>query len=292
MWELIYEDRFGFGDDRDPPTIEKTGDNDSAGFCELWRSVLSESIAGSAANPAEGFAGFTLALINPGAEKAYVQIDTKKNLASLARIKRDMAEDEIRNIALSHYEAYRSGKEEEFWNSPDWVSEGVRIYAVKPGKSFFIKKMTLYILLLIFVNVAAIFCIAGFFHLLSEGRMLHGIIAALFAFVFMLLNVAAGTMSEFIRRFRNPEKFYIGTDGENFIHASGSRIFSIPLNSIKNFREEEYFTRSGIQRLFVVAYKSDSKEKTYQFFRQLSPKDIIYDLPAQKVKDLLGISGD
>ena len=60
MWELIYEDTFGFGEDRDPPRIEKKGHKGQDGFFQLWMIVLDEGLSISHGKPVAGFASFTL----------------------------------------------------------------------------------------------------------------------------------------------------------------------------------------------------------------------------------------
>jgi hypothetical protein len=87
MWKLIYEDTFGFGEDRDPPGIDDEGIEDSVGFIRLWESVLCESISGTKEKPLKGFARFTLILTDSISSKKEISIDVVLHLKVLAYIK-------------------------------------------------------------------------------------------------------------------------------------------------------------------------------------------------------------
>jgi hypothetical protein len=117
MWELIYEDTFGFGEDRDPLKIECSGNDDAEGFFRLWNSVLSESITGPPEKPVKGFARFTLALIFPGGVKKYVCIDMDGYFHELAAFRKDMNPETVRRISGRHYRHYLQGNEKKFYAS-------------------------------------------------------------------------------------------------------------------------------------------------------------------------------
>jgi hypothetical protein len=117
MWELIYEDTFGFGEDRDPPVVECSGDNDSEGFFRLWEALLNESITGPLEKPVPGFARFTLILIKPDGKRNDVRIDTEKYFNVLAAVRKEMNAESIKSISAMHLEFFLEGNEGEFWTS-------------------------------------------------------------------------------------------------------------------------------------------------------------------------------
>lgn len=119
MWELMYEDTFGFGDDRDPLKVERSGEDDGEGFYIMWTSVLSESITGTPGKPSPGFARFTLVITKPGNSPVYITIDTDRYLFPLSALKHNMKDSEIRELARCHYESCVSGSEDQFWSSLD-----------------------------------------------------------------------------------------------------------------------------------------------------------------------------
>jgi len=117
MWELLYEDTFGFGEDRDPLKVECSGDSAGDGLFILWDSVLRESITGTAGKPALGFARFTLVITSPGGAAEYISIDTDKYLNQLYSLKMESNPDKIKDIACRHYKSFLEGAEEQFLSS-------------------------------------------------------------------------------------------------------------------------------------------------------------------------------
>ncbi len=115
MWELIYEDTFGFGEDRDPVKSECAGENDRDGFIMLWNSVLNESIAGTAEKPVSGFARFTLVIKTPAGSASYISIDADRYLKQLSLLKHIACNDAINETACRHYEFFLKEKEKQFW---------------------------------------------------------------------------------------------------------------------------------------------------------------------------------
>lgn len=117
MWRLIYEDTFNFGEDRDPPKVEASGDKDTDGFIHLWDSVLNESITGTVDKPAEGFARFTLVLTAQSGLSISVSLSTEKHLIKLAYLKYLSDDSLVRKTAVRHYNAFINGEEEQFWSA-------------------------------------------------------------------------------------------------------------------------------------------------------------------------------
>lgn len=117
MWELIYEDTFGFGEDRDPPVTECRGDSDVDGFFSLWEAVLREGVTGPADKPVPGFARFTLVITRPDGKRIYISIDMDRYINKLSIVRQKKNSDIVKYISASHYELYMKGIEDEFWSS-------------------------------------------------------------------------------------------------------------------------------------------------------------------------------
>ncbi|HRX49551.1 MAG TPA: hypothetical protein P5120_18655, partial [Spirochaetota bacterium] len=115
MWKLIYEDTFGFGEDRDPPGVDDEGIDDSIGFIRLWESVLCESISGTTDRPLKGFARFTLVLTDSTGSRKEIRINVDLYLKTLAYIKSSNNYDKIKSMALNHYYYFINNDEESFW---------------------------------------------------------------------------------------------------------------------------------------------------------------------------------
>ena len=117
MWELVYEDTFGFGEDSDPPKVECCGESDIEGFFHLWDSVLSESITGTAEKPVLGFSQFTLVLTRPDGDRNYISLDIDRYINKLAFVREKRNREIIKYISASHHDLYIRGEEEKFWSS-------------------------------------------------------------------------------------------------------------------------------------------------------------------------------
>ncbi|PKL17342.1 MAG: hypothetical protein CVV49_11705 [Spirochaetae bacterium HGW-Spirochaetae-5] len=114
MWKLLYEDTFGFGEDRDPIRVESCGPDDLEGFKMLWDSVLRESLTGTADKPVTGFARFTLVITGIDGKSVNISINTEKYLYHLAAIKSLMNSEYITGIASRHYDFFMNNKDAEF----------------------------------------------------------------------------------------------------------------------------------------------------------------------------------
>jgi hypothetical protein len=114
MWKLLYEDTFGFGEDRDPIKVESGGMDDFEGFKMLWVSVLTDSLSGTADKPVPGFARFTLVINGSDGKSKNISIDIEKYLFQLASIRSLMNSEYITLIAHRHYEFFLNNKEGEF----------------------------------------------------------------------------------------------------------------------------------------------------------------------------------
>ncbi len=139
MWKLIYEDTFGFGEDRDPPKIEVTGENDIDGFYKLWTSVLNESITGTPEKPKAGFARFTLLINLPNKKSKSISIDVNNNIKNLAKLKYEMNNNRIKEISTRHYEAYIKNEENLFWNNFNRQKNNFKVFALNLNKKTYIK---------------------------------------------------------------------------------------------------------------------------------------------------------
>jgi hypothetical protein len=114
MWKLLYEDTFGFGEDRDPIRVESCGPDDLEGFKMLWNSVLRESLTGTADKPVPGFARFILVITGTDGKSVNISINTEKYLYHLASIKRLINTEYLNVIASRHYEFFLNNKDAEF----------------------------------------------------------------------------------------------------------------------------------------------------------------------------------
>ncbi len=287
MWKLIYEDTFGFGEDRDPPKIEVTGENDIDGFYKLWTSVLNESITGTPEKPKAGFARFTLLINLPNKKSKSISIDVNNNIKNLAKLKYEMNNNRIKEISTRHYEAYIKNEENLFWNNFNRQKNNFKVFALNLNKKTYIKKTILFSMLLVFANVLFLFCLLSEFYFFSSNRTFEAIIAGLMALIFLLLNLTGFNIKELSQRYKHPDKFYIEIDETNFIHSNGKSMKKIELEKIKNFREEKIWTRSGYHIMYVVDYLENLKPKTYSFYKFFSKHDIMYDIPAEKIKTFI-----
>jgi len=287
MWELIYEDTFGFGEDRDPPMVECRGDNDAEGFFRLWNATLAESITGTHEKPVTGFARFTLLLIEPDGKRYYRSIDTDRYIHELAGIRKEFDRESIRKISARHYEYYSKGIEEKFWSSFGGQKPVMRIDALRPAKKLFVKKMFLIGALLVFANGMFIFCAVSFFHFFNSGEILSAVISAVFAMAFFVVNISFSALKEMYMRYTHPEMFFIEIDNRSFTFSAGSRIFKVPLQSITDISEQEILLRNGLHILYIIEYNENGKRKVRQFYRQRSVNDIIYNTTAGELKKYL-----
>jgi hypothetical protein len=288
MWELIYEDTFGFGEDRDPSRIEKKGENAQDGFFQLWTSVLDESLGISNGKPVAGFASFTLRIILPDENsKKTVTIDVRKYLDILAKLKQEANPDKIRKISIKHYEAFKKEEEESFWNNFNQQKKFFKVFAVKLNKNVYTKKIMLFSLLIALANILFLFCIFSMLHLFAIQETSKAVAAGLFSIVFLSMNVSFLNIKSLNMRYKHPEKFYIEIDGENFIHADGNFVKKINLNSIKDIREAEILSRGGRRVMIIVDYLDNDKKTSYSFFKAFSKNDIIYNVTAETLNSHL-----
>lgn len=287
MWELIYEDTFGFGEDRDPPRIEKKGENGQDGFFQLWTSVLNESLVISNGKPVAGFARFTLRIVSPNGSSKYIPIDVHKHLDILAKLKQEANPDEIRKISIKHNEAFKKDEEESFWNNFNQQKKFFKAFTVKLNRNVYIKKIILSSLLIALANILFLFCIFSMLHLFSMQETLKAVVAGLFSIVFLSMNVSFFNIKSLNMRYKHPDKFYIEIDGENFIHADGNFVKKINLNSIKDIREAEILSRGGRRAMIIVDYLDNDKKTSYSFFKAFSKNDVIYDFDAETLKRAL-----
>lgn len=287
MWELIYEDTFGFGEDRDPPRIEKKGENVQDGFFQLWTGVLNESLVISNGKPVAGFASFTLRIVLPNGNSKYIAIDVRKYLDLLAKLKKEINPDKIRKISTEHYEAYKRNEEELFWNNLNQRKKSFKIFAVNLKRNAYIKKIIISSLLIALANILLLFCILSMLHLFSMQETLKAVVAGLFSIVFLSMNVSFLNIKSLNMRYKHPEKFYIEIDGENFIHADGNFVRRINLNSIKDIREAEILSRGGWRVMIIVDYLDNDKKTSYSFFKAFSKNDVIYDFDTEILKSAL-----
>ncbi|MEN6373495.1 MAG: hypothetical protein ABFD75_01775 [Smithella sp.] len=283
MWELIYEDTFGFGEDRDPPGIEKTGRNGQDGFFQLWTSVLDEGVGISNGKPVAGFASFTLRINFPNDNTKTISIDVRKYIDILGKLKQEANIDKIRKISADHYEACLENDEESFWNNFYQQIKSFKVFAVSLSKNVYIKKVILSSLLIALANAMFLFCLLSMFHLLSTQKTTQAIIAGLFSLAFLSINASFLNIRSLTMRYKHPEKFYIEIDGTNFIHSDGNFVKKINLNSIKEISETEILSRGGRREMIVVDYLDNDKKTTYSFFKAFSKNDIIYDVNAEKL---------
>lgn len=283
MWELIYEDTFGFGEDRDPPRIEKTGNNGQDGFFQLWTSVLDEGIGVSNGKPVAGFAGFTLRIDFPDKNLETIAIDVRKYIDLLAKIKQEADPDKIRKISTEHYFACLKDEEESFWNNLSQQKKTFKVFTVSLSKNVYIKKIILSSLLITLANIMSLFCLFSMLHLLGTQKTTQAIIAGLFSLVFLSINFSFLNIRSLTMRYKHTEKFYVEIDGTNFIHSDGNFVKKINLNSIKEIYEKETLSRGGRHVMIVVDYLDNDKRTTYSFFKAFSKNDIIYDITAEKL---------
>lgn len=286
MWKLIYEDTFGFGEDRDPPTIEKTGSDGRDGFFELWTNVLNEGFGISGGRPAVGFARFTLLTDFPGEKERYISIDVREHLDRLAGLKKDADPEKIRKISSEHYEACLKNQEESFWNNFSKQKKSLKVFAVNIGKNVYTRRLILTSLLIVLANSLSLFCLWSMFYLYSAQKTAEAIVAGVFALVFLLVNAAFLSIKALHMRYKYPERFYIEIDGKSFIHSDGNFVRKIDLGSIKKISEQEILSRGGLRVLIVVDYSDGGKETSYSFFKAFSKNDIVYEVSAEKLDAL------
>jgi len=115
MWKLIYEDTFGFREERDPPRVECHGENDKEGFLQLWYYVLNETLTESSTGISEGFARFTLILTGSDGSISNIRIDAEKEINTLIKLKNSYTMKTLPQISSKHYEMFSENREEEFW---------------------------------------------------------------------------------------------------------------------------------------------------------------------------------
>jgi hypothetical protein len=283
MWKLIYEDTFGFGEDRDPPKVEKTGNDGQDGFFQLWTNVLEEEITFSNGKFAVGFARFTLLIDLPDEKAKSISIEVGRYINRLTELKQEANQNKIKKIATDHYEACLKNEEESFWNNFNQQRKVFKVVAVNIGKDVYLKKSILFLLLIIFANIMFLFCLLSMFYLFSLQKPAESIIVGIFALVFLAINLTVLNIKELRLRYKYPEKFYIEIDGTNFIHSNGNFVKKINLKSIRDIREEEIISRGGFHAMFVVNYTENDKIKTYSFFKAFSKNDIVYNIPADKI---------
>ncbi|MEN6623700.1 MAG: hypothetical protein ABFD50_19400 [Smithella sp.] len=288
MWELIYEDTFGFGEDRDPPRIEKKGENGQDGFFQLWTSVLNESLVISNEKPVVGFASFTLRIDLPDENsKKTVTIDVGKYLDLLAKLKQEANPDKIRKIAIEHYQACQKNQEDSFWKNFYHQKKSFKLFALNLSRNAYIKKIITSSLLIILANILFLFCFLSMLHLFSIQEITKAIAAGLFSIIFLSINVSFFNIKSLSMRYKYPEKFYIEIDEKNFIHSDGNFIKKISLNSITDIKETEIFSRGGRQVMIIVDYLDNDKKTTYSFFKAFSKNDVIYDFNTETLKNSL-----
>ncbi len=286
MWKLIYEDTFGFGEDRDPPTIDKTGSDGREGFFQLWTSVLNEGLGVSGGGPVAGFARFTLLTDFPGEKERYISIDVRENIDRLAGLKTEADPEKIRKISSDHYEACLKNQEESFWKNFRQQKKSFKVFAVNIGKDVYTRRIILSSLLLVLANSLSLFCLWSMFYLYSVQKTAEAIIAGVFALVFLSVNVAFLSIKTLHMRYTYPERFYIEIDGKSFIHSDGNFVRKIDLGSIKKISETEILSRGGLRVLIVVDYSDGDKETSYSFFKAFSKNEIVYDVSAEKLDAL------
>ena len=286
MWKLIYEDTFGFGEDRDPPTIDKTGSDGREGFFQLWTSVLNEGLGVSGDRPVAGFARFTLLTDFPGEKERYISIDVRENIDRLAGLKTEADPEKIRKVSLDHYEACLKNQEESFWKNFRQHKKSFKVFAVNIGKDVYTRRIILSSLLIVLANSLSLFCLWSMLHLYSAQKTAEAIIAGVFALVFLSVNVAFLSIKSLQMRYKYPERFYIEIDGKSFVHSDGNFVRKIDLGSIKKIRETEILSRGGLRVLIVVDYSDGDKETSYSFFKAFSKNEIVYDISAEKLDAL------
>ncbi len=287
MWKLIYQDTFGFGEDRDPPVVQETGTRIEDGFFQLWTNVLAESVVMSGGKPAAGFAGFSLLVELSGEKTQGVFIDVHRHIERLGRLKQKAGPDALRKISDDHYAACLKNEEESFWERFSRRGETLKVLAVRLSKTDYRKKVLAAGLLMILANVLFLFCVAGVFHLLAQQKTTQAAAAGVFALVLLLINVAFLNIRELSRRYRHPEKFFIEINDENFIHSNGDFIRIIDRNAIRSITEEETISRGGFHSMFVVRYAENGENKSYSFFKASSRRNVVYDVSADQLNDLL-----
>lgn len=287
MWKLIYEDTFGFGEDRDPTKIEASGTNDIDGFNLLWSKVLNESISGTPEKPKIGFARFTLLIYMSQTKTKSISMDIDKNINAFAKLKYEMDENRIKEFSTKHYEAFFKNEENLFWNNFKNQKNRFKVFAVKLNKKTYIKKILLFSLLLVFNNILFLFCLSSMLYFISTDNILKSFITGLMALIFLLLNLIGFNIKELYLRYKHPEKFYIEIDETNFIHSKGKITKKIKLENIKKIREEKIWTRSGFHIIYVIGFIENLKPVTYSFYKSFSKYDIMYDVPAEKINSYI-----
>jgi|GEM_PF-2024807 len=283
MWKLVYQDTFGFGEDRDPPKIEKTGDDGYEGFLQLWTNVLDEGIVIAGGKPAAGFASFSLVIDLPDKRTETVLIDVHSHVNRLAALKQEANPDKIKKTAAAHYEACLKNEEEKFWNDFGRREKSFKAFAVGIGKEVYMKRIILSSLLIAMANLIFLFCLISAFYLLSLQKTKEAVIAGVFSLVFLFVNVAILNIRSLNMRYKHPERFYIEIDGTDFIHSDGNFIKKISLNEIQGITEKEILSRGGLRVLIVVDYLDNGKKTSYSFFKAFSQRDIVYDVTAEQL---------
>jgi hypothetical protein len=288
MWRLICQDTFGFGEDRDPPHTDASGEDDEEGFYALWKAVIEETLSGDSAKPVVGFARFTLMLESKPVGKASISIDERRFLSPLAQLKSGKDPSRIRAVARSHLRSVLSGSEAAFWQAfgqPDSMT--VQATAVSPRQ--FATKVIKYSLALVVANALFVYSMAGMVHARSSSPTWQVVAIAIIGLPFFLCNVVVFSMRELFARFTHPTSFFVQLDATAFVHSSGSFIKRIPAGQIAGFKEEQVWSRSGVSTLFVVEYREPGspKPKQYSFYKALSARECIYDVSAEQMSLLL-----
>lgn len=283
MWKLYYEDTFGFGEDRDPPTVECSGEDIEEGFLKLWTCVLNESVVISSGEPAVGFATFILVIESAPEGLKSIPIDVHKHIAKLGALKKDVAQNAIKETAAAHCKAVLNNEEDGFWNNFDCPKDAFKVPASPITENMYQKRFALYLSAMIFANILFLFCLLSAVQLFSAGKTTESIWAGLFAVVALTINFSYLSIQELRLRYRNPEKFYIEINETSFIHSNGEFIKKIPVHSIDTVREEEILSRGGVHSVFIVNHTEDNKRKEYSFYKTTSRKNVIYDITAEKM---------
>lgn len=283
MWKLVYQDTFGFGEDRDPPSIEKTGKDGHEGFLQLWTNVLNEGIGTAGGKPVAGFASFALIIDLPDKRTETVLIDVRRHLNRLAELKQEADPELIKRVAAAHYEACLNNEQEKFWNDFDRRKKAFKAFALGISKEVYMKRMILSSLLVAMANLIFLFCLISAFYLLSLQKTKEALVAGAFSLVFLFVNIAILNIRSLNMRYKHPEKFYIEIDGADFIHSDGNFVKRISLSSIQGITEQEILSRGGLRVLIVVDYLDNGKKTSYSFFKAFSHRDVVYGVTAEQL---------